>query len=66
MTKLPGENIKISLTAKEDIPIYSAIPPQTPFIDLSVDDFVNLVLIRIRSIHFKATQRSSNVFKIDQ
>lgn len=31
----------MSLTAKEDMPKYSAIPPQTPITDLSVDDFLN-------------------------
>lgn len=33
--------MNISLTAKEDIPKCSAIPPQTPLIDLSVEDFFN-------------------------
>lgn len=43
MSKLAGgKKINISLTAKEDIPKNSAIPPQTPEKDLSVDDFLNL------------------------
>lgn len=33
--------MNINLTAKEDIPKYSAMPPQTPLIDLSVEDFFN-------------------------
>lgn len=37
--------MNISLTAKEDIPKYSANPPQTPAMDLSVDDFLNLFFI---------------------
>lgn len=40
-----GMKIKISLTAKEDISRYSAIPPQTPDIDLSIADFRNLLYI---------------------
>lgn len=42
MSKLAGKKINISLTANEDIPKNSAIPPQTPDKDLSVDDFLNL------------------------
>ena len=37
-----GNRIKISLTAKEDIPKNSAIPPQTPVIDRSLADFLSL------------------------
>jgi hypothetical protein len=44
---LAGKKINISLTAREDIPKYSAIPPQTPDIDLSVDDFLNLFFSQI-------------------
>jgi len=36
--------ININLTANEDIPKYSAIPPQTPANALSVADFLNLFL----------------------
>lgn len=36
--------ININLTANADIPKYSAIPPQTPAIALSVADFLNLFL----------------------
>ena len=35
--------MNMSLTAKVDIPKNSAIPPQTPDIDLSVEDFLNLL-----------------------
>lgn len=35
--------MNINLTAKEDIPKYSAMPPQTPLIDLSVEDFFNFL-----------------------
>jgi len=39
-----NRTINISLTANEDIPKYSAIPPQTPVNALSVADFFNLFL----------------------
>lgn len=41
------ENVRknSNLTTKEDIPKNSAIPPQTPIKDLSVDDFVNFLKI---------------------
>ena len=35
-------NMNINLTANEGIPKYSAIPPHTPTIALSVDDFLSL------------------------
>jgi hypothetical protein len=40
---LAGKKMNMSLTAKDDIPKNSAIPPQTPDIDLSVEDFLNLL-----------------------
>lgn len=51
MSKLPGKKIKISLTAIEDIPKNSAIPPQTPHIDLYFEDFLNLCSITYPLIH---------------
>jgi hypothetical protein len=36
-----GNRMKISLTAKEDMPKNSAIPPQTPVIDRSFADFLS-------------------------
>lgn len=39
--------IKINLTPNEEISKYSAIPPQTPDIALSADDFLNLLLITL-------------------
>lgn len=36
--------ININLIPKADIPKYSPIPPQTPYIDLFVDDFIILFL----------------------
>lgn len=47
MSKFAGNRIKINLTAKEEIPKNSAIPPQTPIIDLSVCDFLNFCFICI-------------------
>ena len=44
MIKFAGRKIKISLTAKEDISKYSAIPPQTPAMDLFFEDFLNFLL----------------------
>ena len=41
MNKLPGKKMNRSLTPKEEIPKNSAIPPQTPCIDLSVEDFLS-------------------------
>jgi len=43
MIKFAGRKIKISLTAKDEISKYSAIPPQTPAIDLSFEDFLNFL-----------------------
>ncbi|AIF45316.1 hypothetical protein X953_06955 [Virgibacillus sp. SK37] len=34
--------MKSILTPKEEIPKNSAIPPQTPAMELSVEDFLNL------------------------
>jgi hypothetical protein len=38
---LAGNKINTNLTEKEEIPKNSAMPPQTPDIDLSDDDFLN-------------------------
>lgn len=43
ISKFAGKRINISLTKKDDTPKYSAIPPQTPDIDLSVNDFLNFL-----------------------
>ena len=42
----------MSLTAKEEIPKYSAIPPQTPAKDLSDEDFFNLSFNRVPPIEY--------------
>jgi hypothetical protein len=42
ISKLAGKKRNINLTPKGEIPKNSAIPPQTPPIDLSVRDFPNL------------------------
>lgn len=42
ISTLAGKKRNSSLTPKEGIPKYSAIPPQTPLMDLSVRDFFNL------------------------
>lgn len=47
MSKLAGKKINISLTPNEDIPKYSAMPPQTPNKALSADDFLSLFCIAI-------------------
>lgn len=47
ISKLPGMKINMSLTIKEDIAKNSAIPPHTPAIDLSFDDFLNFLFIAI-------------------
>jgi len=47
--------MKINLTAKDDIPKYSAIPPQTPLIDLFDDDFLNLSFILIPPFYLTIT-----------
>lgn len=41
MTRFAGMKMNINLIAKEGIPKCSAIPPQTPDIILSLDDFLN-------------------------
>lgn len=45
MSKFAGKKINESLAIKEEIPKYSAIPPQTPDIDLSVTDFLNFLFM---------------------
>jgi len=48
ISKVAGKNnIKISLTIKEDIPKNSAILPQTPDSDLSIDDFLNFSIFQM-------------------
>ena len=51
ISKEPGIKINISLMLKEEIPKNSAIPPQTPNRDLSVDDFLNFLLSNVISPH---------------
>jgi hypothetical protein len=47
--------MKIILTAKEETPKYSAMPPQTPLIDLSFEDFLNFLFNSIILLSKKIT-----------
>ena len=51
MIKFAGKKINISLTIKEDTPKNSAIPPQTPAIDLSTDDFLSFLFKQITPVY---------------
>lgn len=56
--------MKINLMPNDDISKYSAIPPQTPDIDRSVEDFLSFFYIRISSLYFSTKTLNANFKKI--
>ncbi len=44
--------MNINLTANEETPKYSAIPPHTPTIALSVEDFLSLLFNAVTPFDF--------------